>query len=151
MVINLLLLTPSIYMLQVYDRVLPSRNEYTLLMLTGMILGLYLFSALLEYVRSVVVIRLGEQMDAKLSGRLHTATFENNLRNAGGNAGQALQDMTTLRQFVTGNSLFAFFDAPWFPVYLIIIFLFNSTLGLFALAGTLLLVVLAWLNEVSTR
>lgn len=151
MVINLLLLTPSIYMLQVYDRVLPSKNEYTLLMLTGMILGLYLFSALLEYVRSVVVIRLGEQMDAKLSGRLHTAAFEHNLRNAGGNAGQALQDMTTLRQFVTGNSLFAFFDAPWFPVYLGIIFLFNTTLGLFALAGTLVLIGLAWLNEVSTR
>ena len=151
MVINLLLLTPSIYMLQVYDRVLPSQNEYTLLMLTGMVLGLYLFSALLEYVRSVIVIRVGEQMDAKLGRRLHAAAFEHNLRHAGGNAGQALQDLTTLRQFVTGNSLFAFFDAPWFPVYLIIIFIFNTTLGLFALCGTFLLIVLAWLNEVWTR
>ncbi len=151
LVINLLLLVPSVYMLQVYDRVLPSRNEYTLLMLTGIILGLYVFSGVLEYVRSLVVIRLGERMDARLSRRLHTAAFEHNLRQAGGNAGQSLQDLTTLRQFVTGNSLFAFFDAPWFPIYLALIFVFNSTLGLFALVGTVLLVALAWANEAATR
>src|SRR5678816_1792577 len=71
MVINLLLLTPSVYMLQVYDRVLPSRNEYTLLMLSGIALCLYVFSGLLEYVRSLIVIRLGEGMDARLGSRLH--------------------------------------------------------------------------------
>ncbi|ABE46802.1 type I secretion system permease/ATPase [Polaromonas sp. JS666] len=151
MVVNLLFLVPSVYMLQVYDRVLPSRNEYTLLMLTGIVLGLYVFSGALEYVRSLVVIRLGERMDAQLSRRLHTAAFEHNLRQAGGNAGQSIQDLTTLRQFVTGNSLFAFFDAPWFPIYLVLIFIFNTTLGLFALAGTLLLVTLAWVNEAATR
>ena len=151
MVINLLLLVPSVYMLQVYDRVLPSRNEYTLLMLTGIILGLYVFSGALEYVRSLVVIRLGERMDAQLSRRLHTAAFEHNLRQAGGNAGQSIHDLTTLRQFMTGNSLFAFFDAPWFPIYLALIFIFNTTLGLFALVGTVLLVLLAWVNEVATR
>ncbi len=79
MVINLLLLAPSVYMLQVYDRVLPSRNEYTLLMLSGIVLCLYVFSGLLEYVRSLVVIRLGERMDARLGSRLHKAAFEHNL------------------------------------------------------------------------
>jgi ATP-binding cassette, subfamily C, bacterial exporter for protease/lipase len=151
MVINLLLLAPSVYMLQVYDRVLPSRNEYTLLMLSGIVLCLYVFSGLLEYVRSLVVIRLGERMDARLGSRLHKAAFEHNLQHAGGNAGQSIQDLTTLRQFVTGNGIFAFFDAPWFPIYLALIFFFNTTLGVFALAGTALLVLLAWVNEVATR
>lgn len=150
LVINLLLLAPSVYMLQVYDRVLPSRNEYTLLMLTGIIIGLYAFSSVLEYVRSLVVIRLGERLDARLSLRVYSSAFQHNLRQAGVAAGQSIGDLTTLRQFVTGSSLFAFFDAPWFPVYLALIFLFNPMLGLFALAGTILVIALAFANEMLT-
>jgi ATP-binding cassette, subfamily C, bacterial exporter for protease/lipase len=150
-IINLMLLVPSLYMLQVYDRVLASRNETTLLMLTIMVLGAYLFMSALEFVRSFVLIRVGAQLDMKLNKRIYTAAFEQNLKKAGGNAGQALQDLATVRQFVTGNALFAFFDAPWFPVYLAVIFLFNPSLGVFALCGTLILVVLAYANEVVSK
>ena len=146
-IINLMMLAPSLYMLQVYDRVLASRNETTLLMLTLMMLGAYLFISALEFVRSFVLIRLGAQLDMKLNKRVYTAAFEQNLKRAGGNAGQALNDLANIRQFLTGNGLFAFFDAPWFPIYLVVIFLFNPYLGLFALVGTIMLVALAYINE----
>jgi ATP-binding cassette subfamily C exporter for protease/lipase len=146
-IINLLALVPSLYMLQVYDRVLSSRNEITLLMLTLLMLGAFLFSSGLEMIRSFVLIRVGARFDMQLNRRLYTAAFEQNLKAAGGNAGQALNDLTTLRQFLTGNALFAFFDAPWFPVYLIVIFMFEPWLGLFALCGVVILIILAIVNE----
>ena len=115
---NLLMLAPSLYMLQVYDRVLTSRNETTLLMLTVMILGAYLMISVLELVRSFILVRVGARFDMELNKRVYTAAFEQNLRRTGGNAGQALSDLTNIRQFLTGSALFAFFDAPWFPIYL---------------------------------
>ena len=144
---NLLMLVPSVYMLQVYDRVLASRSELTLLMLTIMMLGAYLLMCALELVRSFVLVRVGARFDLALNKRVYTAAFEQNLKRAGGNAGQSLQDLTNIRQFLTGNALFAFFDAPWFPVYLAVIFVFEPSLGLFALIGTCILVLLAYINE----
>jgi ATP-binding cassette subfamily C exporter for protease/lipase len=144
---NLLALTPSLYMLQVYDRVITSRNEITLLMLTLIMLGAYLFMGALELIRSFVLVRVGARFDMQLNKRVYNAAFEQNLKQAGANAGQSLNDLTTVRQFLTGNALFAFFDAPWFPIYLIVIFCFEPWLGLFALCGTAALVVLAIVNE----
>ncbi|MFL9961756.1 type I secretion system permease/ATPase [Paraburkholderia sediminicola] len=151
MLINLLMLVPSIYMLQVYDRVLPSRNGVTLAMLTLMMLGMYAFTSVLEYVRSFIVIRVGGKLDMHLNSRVYTAAFETNLKQQGVNAGQSLNDLTTIRQFVTGNALFAFFDAPWFPIYLAVIFIFNVWLGVFALAGSVVLIALAIANERVSR
>ena len=147
-IINFLMLVPSLYMLQVYDRVLGSRNEITLLMLTLMMLGAYMLMSALEFVRSFVLVRVGAQLDMKLNKRVYTAAFEQNLKKGGGNAGQSLQDLTNIRQFVTGNALFAFFDAPWFPIYLAVIFMFSVPLGIFSLCGVTLLVILAYVNEV---
>jgi len=150
-IINLLALVPSLYMLQVYDRVLGSRNEITLLMLTLMMLGGYAFMSVLEMMRSFVLVRVGAKFDMELNKRVYTAAFEQNLKAAGGNAGQSLMDLTNLRQFLTGNALFAFFDAPWFPIYLIVIFIFEPSLGIFSVCGTLLLLVLAIVNERVTK
>ncbi|KHT39966.1 type I secretion system permease/ATPase [Pectobacterium brasiliense] len=150
-VINLLMLAPAIYMLQVYDRVLPSSSTMTLAMLTIIMLGLFLLMGLLEWIRSAVVIRLGTQMDMRLNQRIYNAAFESNLKNGTASASQALNDLTALRQFATGNALFAFFDAPWFPVYLLVIFLLHPWLGVMALAGAIILIVLAWLNQKLTR
>ncbi|MBP6057757.1 MAG: type I secretion system permease/ATPase [Nitrosomonas sp.] len=146
-VINMLMLMPAIYMLQLYDSVLTSRNEMTLLMLTLIMLGAYIFMGSLEYVRSFVLIRVGAQLDMKLNKRVYTAAFEQSLKQGDGNAGQALKDLTNLRQFLTGNALFAFFDAPWFPIYLFVIFMFHPILGVFALCGTVILITLAYINE----
>ncbi|MFA9273510.1 MAG: type I secretion system permease/ATPase [Candidatus Aquirickettsiella gammari] len=146
-IINLLMLAPSLYMLQVYDRVLQSQNEITLLMLTLLMLGAYAFMSVLEYVRSFVLIRLGAKLDMEMNRRIYTAAFEQNLKRGGGNAGQALQDLTQMRQFLTGNGLFAFFDAPWFPIYLAVIFMFDFWLGLFATIAVVIMVILAYVNE----
>lgn len=149
--INILMLVPSIYMLQVYDRVLPSGNEITLLMLTLIMLAMFGMMALLEYIRSMVVIRIGAQLDMRLNTRVYTAAYEDNLKNKSADAGQMLNDLTNMRQFLTGSALFAFFDAPWFPIYLLVIFLFNPWLGLFALIGSLILIALAVVNEIVSK
>lgn len=146
-VINLLYLTPAIYMLQVYDRVLASRSETTLVVLTVLVLGLYALMGVLENFRSAVLIRVGNALDEVLSKRVFTAAFERNLRAGGGNASQAMTDLTQLRQFFTGNGLFAFLDAPWLPIYLIVIFFFHPLLGWFSLIGAVLLVVLAVISD----
>jgi len=150
-VINLLMLTPAIYMLQVYDRALVSSNLTTLLMLTLLVAGLYVLLALLETVRSSVLIRVGNRLDMMLNQRVFTAAFERNLRRAGGNPSQALQDLSQVRQFLTGNGLFAFFDAPWTPIYLVVVALIHPLLGIITLVGSALLVSLAWLTEACTR
>lgn len=151
MFINLLGLVPSIYMLQVYDRVLQSRNVTTLIMLTVIMLGFYVMSSMLELARSKLLIRVGAQLDMKLNDRVFVASFERNLKRSGGNAGQAMGDLTNVRQFLTGNGLFAFFDAPWAPIYLIVIFLFSPWLGVFAVVAALVLFSLAWATELLTR
>lgn len=151
MFINLIGLVPSLYMLQVYDRVLQSRNVTTLVMLTIIMLGFYVIMSMLELARSKLLIRVGAKLDMKLNDRVFAASFESNLKRSGGNAGQALGDLTNVRQFLTGNGLFAFFDAPWAPIYLAVIFLFSPWLGLFAIVAAIVLFSLAWLTELSTR
>lgn len=149
--INMLMLVPTIYMLQMYDRVLSSRNETTLWMLTLIMLGLYLLMTLLEWVRSRLLVRAGIRMDEVLKERIFTAAFEANLRKVGGNPGQALGDLTNIRQFLTGNGLFAFFDAPWTPIYLGVIYYLHPMLGHFALVGAILLVLLTLATEALTK
>ncbi|GAA3940833.1 type I secretion system permease/ATPase [Litoribacillus peritrichatus] len=146
-VINILMLVPAIYMLQVYDRVLASGNQFTLLMLTGLALGLYGLMGALEWVRSLLVIRIGDQLDEALNQRVYDASFEHQLSGAQSGTFQAAQDLSQVRQFMTGSALFAFFDAPWFPVYLLVLFLFHPWLGALALAGAVILLVLALINE----
>ena len=145
--INVLMLSPAIYMLQVYDRVLGSRNETTLLVLTLLVVGAFLFMAALEAVRGWVLIRVGARLDAQLNSRVFTAAFERNLRRAGSNTAQPIHDLNTVRQTLTGSALLAAFDAPWLPVYLVVIFLMAPALGWFSLGGAVLLIILAVVNE----
>ncbi|WP_145509826.1 type I secretion system permease/ATPase [Yersinia rochesterensis] len=146
-VINLLMLAPAIYMLQVYDRVLASANTMTLLMLTILVLGIFVFIGLLEWIRSAIVIRLGTRIDMQLNQRVFNAAFSSQLVGHKTPAAQALNDLTSLRQFATGNALFAFFDAPWFPLYLLVIFVLHPWLGVLAASGACVLIFLAWLNQ----
>ncbi|WP_142809904.1 type I secretion system permease/ATPase [Tepidiphilus olei] len=149
-VINLLQLTAPLYMLQVYDRVLNSRNEMTLLMLTLLVVALFLVMAAIEFVRSRVLVRVGAAMEAKLNDRVFDSAFEATLRR-GGNARQALTDLTQLRQFMTGNGPFVFFDAPWFPIYLAVCFILHPVIGWFSVGAALILVVLTVVTEVATQ
>ena len=150
-VINLLYLAPSLYMLQVYDRVLASRSETTLLVLSLLVVGVYLLMGLIDMVRSQVLVRVGNQLDLALSPRVFNAAFERNLRFRAGAAGAAMSDMTHVRQFMTGSGVFAFFDAPWVPIYIAVVWVLHPALGMLTLFGVVLLAVLAWINEVITR
>ena len=141
--INLLMLTPAIYMLQIYDRALGSRNVTTLLMLTLITLGLFGLMSLLEWIRSMVLVRVGARLDLDINSRVFDATFERNLRQAGQNPAQALSDLASMRQTLTGAGLIALTDAPWMPIYVLVIFMLHVQLGVFALVGVLLLVILA--------
>jgi ATP-binding cassette subfamily C exporter for protease/lipase len=145
--INLLMLTPAIYMLQIYDRALGSNNVTTLLMLTLITLCLFALMSVLEWIRSMVLVRVGARLDLDVNTRVFDATFERNLRQAGQNPAQALNDLSSMRQTLTGAGLIALTDAPWMPIYLLVIFLLHVQLGVFALIGVLLLVVLAVVNE----
>lgn len=146
-VMNLLMLMPAIYMLQIYDRVLSSRNEFTLLMLTLIMLGVYALDALLEFVRSRVLVRASSALDLRLGGQVFDASFRRYLVARSGSPSQALGDLTNIRQFLTGRGLLAFFDAPWAPIYILVIFLLHPWLGLFSVIALLLLVTLAYINE----
>ncbi len=150
-VINILMLAPSIYMMQIFDRVLTSRNETTLLMLSLIVLGLFMLSGVLDWVRGQVMVRMSAGFDASLGERVFTAAFERNLCDRHANPAQVLNDLSTLRQFITGPGLIAFLDAPWLPIYLAACFLFHAWLGVFALLGSVILVVLAIWNEYATH
>lgn len=149
--INALMLVPAIYMLQVYDRVLVSRNETTLYMLTLIVIGFYVVMGGLEWLRSRLMVQAGLRLDAELNDKVLSSAFRQNLRQSGTSADQPLGDLATVRQFLTGNGLFAFFDAPWAPLFIGVIFLLHPLLGLVSAIGALVLLGLALLTEHRTQ
>lgn len=151
MFVNLLMLVPPMYMLQVYDRVLTSQSLDTLVMLTLVVVFLFMVMGGLELVRSRMLVRIGNRLDTTINQRLYSAMFKRSLVVQGGQGAQPLNDLTSLRQFLTGNGLFAFFDAPWVPIYLGILFIFHPWLGIFATCAGVILFILALINEKSTK
>lgn len=150
-ILNLLMLAPAIYMMQVYDRVLTSRNDITLLFLTLIVLVVYLVTGALEWVRSQMLARVGTKLDVMLHDRLFSAAFERNLAKAGGNPAQAMSDLTNVRQFVTGSGALAFFDAPWIPVFIAVTSLIHPAFGVFSLFAACVMFALTLINEYYTR
>ncbi|MFC7411316.1 type I secretion system permease/ATPase [Hydrogenophaga atypica] len=149
LVINLLLLAPSLYMLQTYDRVLTSRNEGTLVMLTLLLAGLLALEAALEYLRSLVMSRASAAVDVQMGPQLFNAAFAQRLSGQG-SLSQTLNDLGHVRGFVTGRGLMALFDAPWLPVFLLVTFLIHPVLGWFGVVSAAFLLGLAWYNEHAT-
>ncbi len=151
LVINLLMLAGPLYMMQVYDRVLASRSYSTLVALTVLVVGLLCFMGLLEVIRSRVLVRVGGRIDARLGGRVFDALIRRSLVSPNAEASQPLSDLKTLREFLSGTGPFAFFDAPWLPIYLGVIFLLHPLLCLVAAVGAALLFTIALVNELRTR
>jgi len=150
--INLLLLVPAIYMLQIYDRVLTSSSESTLIMLTLIAAFLFLVMGGLEWVRSQILIVTGTRLDGLLGTRVFDAVFMQTLASGGKIAtAQPLGDLLQLRQFLTGPGLFAFFDAPWLPIYIAVMFLFHPAFGVVAIVSAAVLLALTIWNEIATR
>jgi len=149
--INLLMLVPPLYMLQLYDRVLTSRSEETLIMLTAIVVVLFITMSLLEIVRSKILVKVGNKLDALLSQRIFDSLFELANKHPGKASSMPLNDLTSVRQFMTGNGLFAFFDAPWIPIYIAVLYLFHPMFGYFAIFAAIVLVIFTIVNEYSTK
>jgi PrtD family type I secretion system ABC transporter len=149
--INVLMLVPSVYMLQVYDRVLSSRNETTLIVLTVICVTLIAVYAALEVVRSQILVRIGGRLDQLLGHRTFGAIFKVAIKQPESSSSQPLRDLDTLREFLSGQGLFAFFDAPWMPLYFALVFLVHPYLGVVSVIGGGAIFVLALTNEFATR
>ncbi|MFK4401941.1 ATP-binding cassette subfamily C protein [Bradyrhizobium elkanii] len=144
--INLLYLAGPLYMLQVYDRVISSASEVTLLMLTLALLLAFMALAGLDAVRARVLTRTSIRLDRKIAPRVMTAIIDHSTK-IGGARSQLLRDFDTFRQFITGSGIHAIFDLPWAPIYIAVIFALHPFLGAFALGCTIILVLMALLNE----
>jgi PrtD family type I secretion system ABC transporter len=151
-VINVLLLTGSLYMLQVYDRVLPSRSVATLLVLSLLAIGLYAFQGLLEWIRGRMLARIGRSLDEALSSRVYEAVVASPLRaRSSGDGLQALRDLDQVRLFLSSIGPTALFDMPWMPLYMGLCFAFHFWIGITALVGAAILVTLTLLTEALSR
>lgn len=146
--VNALMLVPTFYMLQVYGRVLTSGSLTTLGMLTIIMVVLTITTGLLEWIRSRIMVRVSTKLDVILSRDVYRASFKQALATGGMNSSaQPLSDLTSLRQFLTGNGVFAFFDAPWLPIYIAVMFMFHHWFGWMAIGCAIILICLAYANE----
>ncbi|EJM99237.1 type I secretion system permease/ATPase [Phyllobacterium sp. YR531] len=151
-VINLLTLTGSFYMLQVYDRVVPGRSVPTLVALSVLAVALYTFQGLLEWVRSRLLVRIASALDLSCSRPVYLAMMRLPLRTKlPGDGGQPIRDLDQVRGFLAGSGPSALFDVPWMPIYIFICFLFHFWIGVTALGGAIVLFILILLAEVQTE
>src|SRR6202163_1480280 len=150
--INLLYLTGSIFMLEVYDRVLPSRSVPTLVGLVILAGGLYIAQGILDLIRGRVLVRIGTSLDESLNARVFDIVVRLPLTAGARNEGlQPLRDLDNVRSFLGGMGPGAFFDLPWLPFYLAICFAFHVMIGLTALIGAIILVTLTVVTEFMSR
>ena len=151
-IINVLALTGSFYMMQVYDRAIPSQNVPTLLGLSVLAIGLYLFQGVFETVRSQILVRVGAGIDRKLAPLAHKVAID--MPRFGFSTSEALErgrDVDTVRGFLGTQGPTALFDLPWLPLYLIFVYALHPLLGALVIAGAFVLTMLAIANELMTR
>lgn len=149
--INILMLAAPIYMLAVYDIVMPSKGLDTLFVVTLVILVFFIGGAVLEFVRSRVMLHISQKLDASLNKRIFDAAFDLAAKYPGKAGSQPLRDFNTIKSFLTGPGAIAFFDAPWFPIYIAIMFAFDHVYGFYGLGATAIILLLTLLNERATK
>jgi ATP-binding cassette, subfamily C, bacterial exporter for protease/lipase len=147
---NLLMLAPTLYMLQVFDRVLSSRSELTLLAVSLITLLLFVALALSEWLRSRLLVRASLRFDRQLSTRVFNGIFRAHLGQLASTQSRPFADLNLIRQFLTGPGVFALFDAPWTPIYIAVIFFLHPWLGVLALGFALVQAALAWFGQRQT-
>lgn len=144
--INILMLVPALYMLQLYDRFISSGSASTLLMLTLLMLFLLTAMGILEWGRSNIMLKISNQLNAKLTPLMFNISFQQSLYTSGNTNALPVKDLNGLRQFLSSSGLFSFFDTPWVPVYVLIMFLFHPWIGTVAIFSIIILLVLTLLN-----
>ena len=145
-IIKILMLTPMVYMLQIFDRVFISQNVATLISISMVIIYLYVVTSVSEYIRSQFIIRLGLKIDRKLNKRLFFAAFKNKLDSNIADPLSYLDDLLLIRQWMTGPAVFAIFDCPWVPLYVLVMYILHPYLGLLSVILIILLVILGWVT-----
>jgi PrtD family type I secretion system ABC transporter len=149
--INLLVFVSPLYTMQIYDRVLTSRNAMTLLLLSVIALALFVSYAALEHFRSRVLVQTGIHFDRILSGEAFETALAQSLRTSSSHHVQLLRDVDTLRDVLSGGVITSLMDVPWTPIFLGICFLLHPLIGLVALIGALAILAVAFLNERTTK
>lgn len=151
-VVNVLALTGSLYMLQIYDRVLTSHSIPTLLAFSVLAAGLYFFQGLLDVLRSQILVRLGIRLDRKLVPLAHDAALKLPLMGRSANDAQRpVRDVETVRSFLSSQGPIAIFDLPWMPLYLVFVYALHFWLGVAATVGVVVLIALTLLTEYLSR
>jgi ATP-binding cassette subfamily C protein len=149
--INVLMFISPLYMLQIYDRVLSTRSQETLIAITVIAALLLMVYAVLETLRSQVLVRSGLLFDERLAKPVFNAIHRGMLRRPGGNLVQGLRDVDALREFLTGSGVIAFCDAPWFPVFVFASFVLHPVFGWIAIVGSVVIWTLTLCNELLTK
>lgn len=150
MVSNLLMLTGPLYMLQVYDRVLASRSIPTLVAISLLVIGLYIFYAFLEWIRTRMAVRFGGMVDEAISEDLFKSAVRMRLSPAAAPS-DPVRDLDAVRSFVSGPGPISLMDLPWMPFYFAIVFMLHAWLGYLAIAGALVVITLLIINEITSR
>jgi PrtD family type I secretion system ABC transporter len=149
--INLLVFVSPLYTMQIYDRVLTSRNGMTLLLLSLIALALFVSYATLEHFRSRILVQIGIRFDQLLSGEVFETALGQSLTTGSSHHVQLLRDVDTLREVLSGGVITSLMDVPWTPIFLAICFLLHPLIGLVALIGAVIILSLAFLNERATK
>ena len=149
--INLLMLLPSIYMLAVYDVVVPSRSPMTLVMITLLVVFLYIISGALQTIRSKLLVRINAKLDEFMRDKVVNSTFDFALKYPSKASTQPINDFQQIKQFLSGPTVTAFFDVPWIPIYLGVLFIFHKYYGIWATIVIFLVLTITLLNEFFTK
>ena len=150
LITSLLVLAPTLFMLEVYDRVVNSRSTTTLIMLIICVIGIYVVMEALEVVRGKLMRQAGERVDAALRSRLFDMAFEANLRNIPGGTTQPFNDLRTVRDFIASPAITAMMDVPASLIFLILVFIISPWLGMLALFGAVVQVIIGVRTEKKT-
>ena len=149
--LNILMLVAPFYMLVVYDIVMPSKNLNTLLLVTAITIVFFVGMWLLDYIRAKIMVYMSNKLDVILNKRIFDATFELAAKYPDRANVQPVRDFATIKNFLGGQAVFSFFDFPWFPIYIAIMFAFSPIYGLYGLAATAIIILLTWLNSKYTN
>jgi ATP-binding cassette subfamily C protein len=150
--VNLLVLTGSLYSLQIYDRVLTSRSEPTLVVLTILLIVLYFLMGVMDHMRGRIAARIGARFQDKMEMRVFRVAIDRTmLASQGINASTALRDLDSVQRTLASPAVFSIFDIPWTPIFVVLLFIFHPLMGMVGIIGGLILVTLTWLNQNGTK
>jgi len=147
LILNILMLAGPLYMLQVYDRVLTSQNMDTLIALSILLAGVFIVSGMLDLVRMRILGRLGARFELKIGEPILKSAMRRRVQGKPNHGENPAADVTGFRDFISGPTLIAFFDAPWIPLYLGVLYILHPYMGALGLAGAVILTILALINN----